>query len=448
MQYRRVAVCLACAAGSATAQWDPASGDWLKSDPTDLRVMTWNVQDAICSSNTRKTDVFNDWNALVRIVAGLQPDVLILQEAGDNSGNGTGSGVDSVANLTTTLELFIRGGTDPFNGGAPVTSFVQLFAPGYDLAHIFVSGATDGFNRNVILSRHPFADINGDGIFQQTTFVLAPDAYQGGGSAGIRGFTYAEIDLPDDVYAGDMVIGNSHLKAGGSSDDFDQRRVAAQNIAYFLDYFYNGAGGPTADPNGKILVPPTTPPTLGDDDVVVWGGDWNQRVGGKGPAEWMTEAQLRGGTDGTDRDRSDSVYDRAVHPITGDTSTQSSSKIDFLAWQDSIADARRAFIFRSSGSGMTVANQPEPVRTYPVSPLSASGLASDHRPVIVDLVLPLAEPACPIDFNDDGLLDFFDVSAFLQLFNAQDPAADLNDDGLLDFFDVSAFLQLFGAGCP
>ena len=54
---------------------------------------------------------------------------------------------------------------------------------------------------------------------------------------------------------------------------------------------------------------------------------------------------------------------------------------------------------------------------------------------------------CPVDFNDDGVLNFFDVSEFLQLFNAQDPAADLNDDDVWNFFDVSEFLQLFNAGC-
>lgn len=47
-----------------------------------------------------------------------------------------------------------------------------------------------------------------------------------------------------------------------------------------------------------------------------------------------------------------------------------------------------------------------------------------------------------------GQLDFFDVSAFLQLFGNADPLADLTDDGSFDFFDVSAFLAAFGAGCP
>ncbi|MFG0246393.1 MAG: GC-type dockerin domain-anchored protein [Phycisphaerales bacterium JB052] len=56
--------------------------------------------------------------------------------------------------------------------------------------------------------------------------------------------------------------------------------------------------------------------------------------------------------------------------------------------------------------------------------------------------------ACPADMNGDGVLDFFDVSAFIAALTAQDTAADLNNDGLYNFFDVSAFLSAFAAGCP
>ncbi len=55
---------------------------------------------------------------------------------------------------------------------------------------------------------------------------------------------------------------------------------------------------------------------------------------------------------------------------------------------------------------------------------------------------------CPADFTGDGVLNFFDVSAFLQAFGNNDPAADFTDDGILNFFDVSIFLQAFAMGCP
>jgi hypothetical protein len=68
------------------------------------------------------------------------------------------------------------------------------------------------------------------------------------------------------------------------------------------------------------------------------------------------------------------------------------------------------------------------------------------RPV---LTVTYTEAAvCEADLNNDGVLDFFDVQAFLQAFATQDPIADFTDDGVFDFFDVQAFLQAFAAGCP
>lgn len=58
-----------------------------------------------------------------------------------------------------------------------------------------------------------------------------------------------------------------------------------------------------------------------------------------------------------------------------------------------------------------------------------------------------AENPCPADLNGDETLDFFDVSAFLTAFSANDPIADFNADGLYDFFDISAFLSLYAQGC-
>ncbi|MEZ6164187.1 MAG: GC-type dockerin domain-anchored protein [Phycisphaerales bacterium] len=55
---------------------------------------------------------------------------------------------------------------------------------------------------------------------------------------------------------------------------------------------------------------------------------------------------------------------------------------------------------------------------------------------------------CLPDFTGDGVLNFFDVSAFINAFNANDPAADLNDDGVWNFFDVSLFINAYNAGCP
>lgn len=58
--------------------------------------------------------------------------------------------------------------------------------------------------------------------------------------------------------------------------------------------------------------------------------------------------------------------------------------------------------------------------------------------------------ACSADLAAPyGVLDFFDVVAFLQAFTRQLPAADFaTPSGVFDFFDVVGFLTAYGAGCP
>ncbi len=65
------------------------------------------------------------------------------------------------------------------------------------------------------------------------------------------------------------------------------------------------------------------------------------------------------------------------------------------------------------------------------------------------LMIHWGSPAsCPADMTGNGTLNFFDISAFLTLFAANDPVGDFNDDGTWNFFDISAFLEAFAAGCP
>lgn len=56
---------------------------------------------------------------------------------------------------------------------------------------------------------------------------------------------------------------------------------------------------------------------------------------------------------------------------------------------------------------------------------------------------------CPADLTGDGVLNFFDLSAYIASYNAQDPDADLAEPfGVFNFFDLAAYLDLYNAGCP
>ncbi len=58
-----------------------------------------------------------------------------------------------------------------------------------------------------------------------------------------------------------------------------------------------------------------------------------------------------------------------------------------------------------------------------------------------------AQPPCYPDITQDGTLDLFDFLAFVNLFNAHDPAADCDQDGAFSLFDFLCFNNAFNAGC-
>ncbi len=80
-------------------------------------------------------------------------------------------------------------------------------------------------------------------------------------------------------------------------------------------------------------------------------------------------------------------------------------------------------------------------------------LISDHSAydtgVVIQACLSIETTAvCVADLNEDGELDFIDISAFVSAFGSADPIADLNNDGQHDFIDISSFVAAFTAGCP
>jgi len=82
------------------------------------------------------------------------------------------------------------------------------------------------------------------------------------------------------------------------------------------------------------------------------------------------------------------------------------------------------------------------------APVFPTGELTEAAVAWMDTNFPSPPRPCPADLTGNGTLNFFDISAFLTLFAANDPIADFNSDGTWNFFDISAFLEAFAAGCP
>ena len=80
--------------------------------------------------------------------------------------------------------------------------------------------------------------------------------------------------------------------------------------------------------------------------------------------------------------------------------------------------------------------------------------ASDARVVAtsdnpVRLWLRMAPPSwCVADQDFNGIVNFFDIVAFIHHYNAGEPWAQMNDDAELNFFDVAEYINHYLAGCP
>lgn len=116
--------------------------------------------------------------------------------------------------------------------------------------------------------------------------------------------------------------------------------------------------------------------------------------------------------------------------------------------------AREAFaggasiLFRRSG---VMPGYTPPDAGLPDVALGGLGLAELIRPGTLDAVLAVPyRQACSADLAEPlGVLDFFDVAAFLSAFSGGEALADYAPPfGVYDFFDVAAYLSRFSAGCP
>lgn len=139
--------------------------------------------------------------------------------------------------------------------------------------------------------------------------------------------------------------------------------------------------------------------------------------------------------------------------------------VSFVAGQDglSVIQDLAETINIQGGDAAVDADGMMTIRSLPIEPpvntegVSGPAVYEGGAPGVTGLQVTMGgylargpgSPCNPVDYAEPyGVLDFFDISAFLQKFSDQSGDADLAFDGKFDFFDISMFLQLYTQGCP
>jgi hypothetical protein len=229
------------------------------------------------------------------------------------------------------------------------------------------------------------------------------------------------------------VVNNSALFAGGIGGQHGAR-AAAINCT-----FQNNAGGEGAVFWGEQFdaVNCTLTGNSGSATISAYGGNstlTNTVIRGSGPHFYddfdgiVTYSNIEGGYPGDGNIDADPLFvDEAAGNLrltSGSPCIDAGSNPAVPEWLDTDIDGLPRFI------------------DDPATPDTGLGSAP-----LVDMGAHEFQPACYPDFTADGALDLFDFLAFVNAFNAADPAADCDGNGILDLFDFLCFVNAFNEGC-
>ncbi len=248
-----------------------------------------------------------------------------------------------------------------------------------------------------------------------------------------------------DLHQADLGAGN-HLYAAGRF--LTMGGVAALNVAEWDGTSWSAMDSGLSRTSGLTQILHMTSWDDGSGEALYVGGRFNLAGGAAvstNVAKWDGAAWSSMG-DGFDGDVHELiVFDDgsgdAMYALGNFTSSGATPAAGVAKWNGTSWDGLVSSVDGSIFTGMVY-------DTGEGESLIIGGGFSNVDAVASNRVIALLQEGCAADLTGDGMLNFFDVSAFLSAFGTQDPAADFTGDGLWNFFDVSAFLSAFGDGCP
>jgi len=371
----------ACIAVSAALASSVARGGGFEGIP--LRVVTFNTFNGVGAPGTSSFNVIGDFLTTVTQDpasgnTGLNPDIVALQEARNND---------------------------------HLLAFRDQFLPGYNFYRTNQSDFGGNFNAFFVRG-----DLN---------VIHVQERYIG----GPRNLLRLVIEVPG---AGNLLaVYNVHFKAFGDQQSQNQRRLNAIESGIFV---YNDLhlGLDLTGDNIRETPPPNA----------IFMGDLNSNNNFDGTLNNLFTHINLGVPTG--------ILNLPVESIGGAMSggqpfivtyPSFNSRLDYIC-----LDNELAAVFDVNGDGQFSQDELNSMGFVYYSGddqgaqsngnANATTFASDHRPVVFDVYLPLAAKPCPGDINGDGVVDFADLSAVLGEFGAA-----------YDFADLSAVLANFGADC-
>ncbi len=313
--------------GNDASAWNPAAGDFSKSDPGHVRVLAWNVLGNFISAPA--TD-----DEFQRILTVLQPDII---------------GMEEIAAGLTAAQIQAR-----------LDALMPLGGTNHWTVHL---GKSDGFNQCILATRHP----------QSLAITDTTPASE------VRGVNGALVDLPNATYAKDIYVMVIHLKAFAGGTNTARRQTACDALAKWF--------GDLRSAGGSVNLPADTPALVMGDTNFVDANPQQPEVTLR-TGDIIDNATYGPDVKG-DWDNTDLVDVTPADPYTGDTDTYPSgttgptSRIDRFYYTDSAAAVARSFVFntRAMSAG---------ARTAAGLLAADSETISDHLAIVTDFAVTMA----------------------------------------------------------